>query len=452
MLYVSTRGGSPAVTFEEASARGLAPDGGLYVPESFPDHAALLADTRPLDFARFAEAWLAPLVSGLPEGALRQCCDEAWRDFPSDPAPIHRLSPDTGVLELFHGPTLAFKDFALMFLGRIQAVRARNTGEKITVLGATSGDTGAAAIHAFPGEAGRCVILYPHGRIAPLAERQMLCDVPAHAEALALDGDFDRCQAIVKTLMGDAAARREHALSAVNSINIARILAQTVYYAWACRSLGEEARRRGVRVVVPTGNFGNAVAAEFARRMGAPIVSIVAATNANDTLHRFFTTGEYRPDATKATRAPAMDISRPSNFERWLWLHLDRNGASVAAALAAVEKVGFWRDTAPKDPVVSSACASDARIVETIRRVYSESGYVADPHTACGLLVAGAESGPITLVAATAHSAKFPETMREALGFEPAHPSLERLKAMPMTPKVLPATVEAVRAYLDAAR
>lgn len=450
MLYESTRGGAPAVPFMEAASRGLAPDGGLYVPRSFPDRAAFLRESGDLPFAVFAERWLAPLVEGLPEDDLRRCCEEAWRDFPADPAPLARLSEDLVVLELFHGPTQAFKDFALRFLGRVQAVRARDTGEKITVLGATSGDTGAAAVHAVPAEAGRCVILYPKGRIAPLAERQMLCDAPAHTAALALEGDFDTCQAIVKSLMGDETARAKHRLAAVNSINVARILAQSAYYAWACVRLGETAFRRGVRVVVPSGNFGNALAADFARRMGAPIVAIVAATNANDTLARFFNTGEFRADDTRATLAPAMDISKPSNFERWLWFRLGRDGAKLRAALESVAKDGFWSDPAPRDPLFSGVVTPDARIPGVIREVYSKFGYVIDPHTACAFGEPFPSGGAVTLVAATAHPAKFPETLVPALGFEPEHPALERLKAMPMSPVVLPATEIAVRDWLAA--
>lgn len=456
MLYVSTRGGAPAVNFAEAAARGLSSDGGLYVPESFPDHSALLKASSNFGYARFAEAWLAPLTSGLSDADLARCCDEAWADFPKDnPAPIVRLSGDLAVLELFHGPTQAFKDFALRFLGRVQAVNARVTGEKITVLGATSGDTGAAAVHAVPAEAGRCVILYPLGLVAPLAERQMLCDAPAHTTALALEGDFDTCQAIVKQLMGDPGAREKHRLAAVNSINIARILAQSVYYSWACVRLGDDAFRRGVRVVVPSGNFGNALAADFARRMGAPIREIVAATNANDTLSRFFATGEYRPGATKATLAPAMDISKPSNFERWLWLRLGRDGEAVKAALEAAQRDGVWRDGAAKDPVFSSTVMPDSEIPGVIREVYSKFKYVVDPHTACAFAELVPQHGrdgratPITLVASTAHPAKFPETLVPALGFEPTHPALERLKSAPLNRTVLPATREAVSAWLD---
>ncbi len=450
MLYVSTRGGAPAVSFMDAASRGLAPDGGLYVPESFPDQSALLRTSGDSNYAKFAEAWLAPLAGGMPAGALKLCCEEAWRDFPSDdPAPLVRLSGDLAVLELFNGPTQAFKDFALRFLGRVQAVNARATGEKITVLGATSGDTGAAAVHAVPAEAGRCIILYPLGLVAPLAERQMLCDAPAHTASLALEGDFDACQAIVKRLMGDTGAREKHRLAAVNSINIARILAQSVYFAWACARLGDEAFRRGVRVVVPSGNFGNALAADFARRMGAPIREIVAATNANDTLSRFFATGEYRPGATKATLAPAMDISKPSNFERWLWLRLDRDGATVKAALETAAATGVWRDTAPRDPVFSSTVMPDDAIPGAIREVYGKYNYTLDPHTACAFASPVPAGGPITIVAATAHPAKFPETLVPTLGFEPTHPALERLKTMPLHRTVLPATPEAVLDWLD---
>lgn len=449
MLYSSTRAGAPPVNFVEAVSRGLAPDGGLYVPESFPDHTALLKAGGAGAFSRFAENWLAPFASGMPAGELARCCDEAWTEFPAgNPAPITRLSDDLAILELFHGPTLAFKDFALRFLGRVQSSLARTGGARVTVLGATSGDTGAAAIHAMPAEAGRCVILYPLGKVAPLAERQMLIDTPPHCRALAMETDFDTCQALVKELMGDPAARAKHNLTAVNSINIARILAQSVYYGWSCARLGDEAFRRGLRVVVPSGNFGNALAAEYARRMGAPIREIVVATNANDTLARFFTTGEYAPGATKATRAPAMDIARPSNFERWLWMRLNRDGAAVKAALASAATAGAWHDTR-RDPVISAMTMPDDRIPGAIREMYAKHQYVMDPHTACAFANPVPSGGAITLVASTAHPAKFPETMIPALGFEPVHPALERLKSLPLKRTVIPATAAAVLQALD---
>ena len=449
MLYLSTRGDSPAVNFAEAVSRGLAPDGGLYVPERLPDQSALLMAPVDIGYARFAEKWLAPFSSGLAPEELARCCDEAWRDFPEgDPAPIVRLSADLAMLELFHGPTLAFKDFALQFLGRVQAVLARTTGARVTVLGATSGDTGAAAVHALPADAGRCVILYPLGRVAPLAERQMLIGVPPHCRALAIEGDFDACQAIVKELLGDAEVRAKHSLTAVNSINIARILAQSVYHARACARLGDEAFRRGVRLVVPSGNFGNALAADYARRMGAPIREIVVATNANDTLARFFNTGVYAPGDTKATPAPAMDIARPSNFERWLALRLGGDGMAVKEALKSLARDGRWHDDR-RDPVISATSMPDDRIRDAIRDLYSKFNYVIDPHTACAFAVPVPTGGPITLVAATAHPAKFPESMLPALGFEPVHPALERLKSSPLTRTVLPADARAVLARLD---
>lgn len=447
MLYESTRGGSPALTFTEAAARGLAPDGGLYIPREFPDLTRVIRDGAGKPFARLAAEWLAPLCDDIPAAELLAICESAWREFPAEPAPVVRLDQDIAILELFRGPTLAFKDFALQFLGRLQSRRARLTGERITVLGATSGDTGAAAVHAVPAEAGRCVILYPLGRIAPLAERQMLCGVGKHTRAVALEGDFDTCQAIVKKLMGDEPLRTRLNLSAVNSINIARIVAQSAYYGAACARLGEEAFRRGVSVVVPTGNFGNALAADFARRMGAPIVGITAACNANDTLARYVADGEYRPAPTRATLAPAMDISIPSNFERWLRLHLGAPDA-LNAAIAAIARDGAWRDTTPRHALLAASAASDADIIENIRAVHRTHGYVADPHTACALRVSRACCGPLTLVASTAHPAKFPETMRDALGFEPAHPALEALKSAPLDRTVLPATAEAVKAFL----
>src|ERR1019366_6549905 len=309
MRFISTRGQTPPLGFSDAVATGLAPDGGLFLPESLPDFSRDLVRFEKLSYAELCFEFLRVFATDIPAATLREIVNASYTKL-EDPAiaPLKPLGKNLYVLELWHGPTLAFKDFALQLLGNLYARQCRVRRETINVLGATSSDTGAAAIHGLLGRPGTEIfILYPNGRISPLQERQMACTGAANVFALAVDGTFDDAQAALKEVFSDQAFRTTHRLSAVNSINLVRVLAQCVYYLHAWLRL-PAAERAGVEFVVPTGDFGNVLAGWLLQQMGVPIPGFKVATNQNDILYRFFTTGEYRLGAVAPSLAPSMDI------------------------------------------------------------------------------------------------------------------------------------------------
>jgi threonine synthase len=379
---------------------------------------------------------------------LRAMVDRAYVRFAHpDVAPLVELRDGLWVLELFHGPTLAFKDFAMQLLGGLYAGQIQRTNQPINILGATSGDTGAAAVQGMMGlEGGRVFILYPRGLIAPLQERQMACTGAPNVFPIAIAGTFDDAQRIVKDLLGDVPFARKHHLSAVNSINLARILAQCVYYIHAWRRL-PPAARENVEFIVPTGNFGNILAGWLAYRMGLPVGRFCVATNQNDILHRFFTTGRYETGTLAPSLAPSMDVQMASNFERFLYYAEQRDPARVRTVMEALRRDGRWIFDGFDAGIFRSTRADDEEIREIIDDVYACFHYVVDPHTACGF----AEIDPDrpTVVLGTAHPAKFPETMLEVLGFEPTAPALEELKHHPIVRYELPADVATVRAFIE---
>ena len=445
--FLSTRGQTPPLSFSDAVATGLAPDGGLYLPESLPDLRAELPGWEALAYPQLCAAFLQRFATDIPPEVLGPLVAAAYTGF-SDPAiaPLRQLGPKLRVLELFHGPTLAFKDFALQVLGNLYARQCAVRHQTINVLGATSGDTGAAAIHGLIGRPGNAIfILYPDGRVSPLQERQMACTGAANVFALAVAGSFDDAQAIVKQLLGDQPFRTRHRLSAVNSINLARVLAQCVYYlyAWLRLPAGE---RADVEFVVPTGNFGNVLAGWLLQKMGVPIAGFKVATNQNDILYRLFATGEYRAERVQPSLAPSMDIQAASNFERFLYYSLDRDPARVRAAMASIQATGacvfphFDRDT-----FTASRCV-DAEIPGIIRRVYTQHGYLIDPHTACAFQ--DLNPGRTSIVLATASPAKFPAALRAAVGFEPTDPSLEALKGRPVAKIPIAADAAAIQTFV----
>ena len=317
MQYISTRGQVPAVSFSTAVAQGLAPDGGLYLPEELPDLKPHLAEWSKLSYAELCEAFFAVFATDIDSAELKEVVARSYTKFDhADIAPIVKLDDDRYVLELFHGPTLAFKDFALQLLGNFYESQIARTKSRISVLGATSGDTGAAAIHGLLGKEGvTTFILYPDGRISPLQERQMTCTGADKVFPLAIKGSFDDAQTAMKTVFEDREFAAEVGLSAVNSINLARILAQCVYYLSAYFRLPEDVRG-DITFVVPTGNFGNVLAGWLVQRMGLPIKGFRVATNQNDILHHLFQTGTYQLDDVAPSVAPSMDIQVASNFER----------------------------------------------------------------------------------------------------------------------------------------
>lgn len=449
MRFLSTRGQTPPMGFTEAVATGLAPDGGLLVPESMPrlSQADLDAWSR-LDYRDLTAAVFGCFATDLSPEVIRGCVERAYSGF-SHPevAHVRRLADHLHVLELFHGPTLAFKDFALCLLGEFYELQQARTGVPVNVLGATSGDTGAAAIHGLLGRKGANIfILYPNGGVSPLQERQMTCTGAPNVFPLSIDGSFDDAQKIVKDVFGDLPFRHRHNLSAVNSINLARILAQVVYYFYAWFRLDEKARARGVEFVVPTGNFGNVLAGWWAQQMGLPVAGFAVATNQNDILHRFFEEGVYEVGAVSKSLAPSMDIQIASNFERYLYYMLDGDTDRVRTLMADFRTTGRLAFPPEKERGMRATRTDDAAIIDRIRTIHAEYGYAVDPHTACGFT--GLNPERTSVVLSTAHPAKFPDAMEHALGHIPTHPTLERLKALDPVTYRLPADEAAVKAFI----
>ncbi|MEO1311329.1 MAG: threonine synthase [Pseudomonadota bacterium] len=428
--YRSTRGGVAGLSFDDAVTAGLAPDGGLFVPEAWPQlDRSLLCDPS----ATFEETALAVATAFAPRydrEAMRSAVDAAYGRF-SHPArvPLVQTGPADWVMELFHGPTLAFKDVAMQLLGRLFSNALERTGGRTTVVGATSGDTGGAAIEALAGRPGvEVVMLHPEGRISDVQRRLM---TTVHAENIAnvaINGSFDDCQQIVKALFADEAFREEVSLGAVNSINWARIMAQAAYYVQAAQRLGGS---DPVHFAVPTGNFGDAFAGYVAGRLGANVGRIIIATNENDILDRALRDGVYEPGSAQATISPAMDIQVASNFERMLYEATGREAASVQAAMAAL-KVDRRFDIPPgalkrmRDHLVS--CRVDTEETEeAMRTALAETGMLIDPHTAVGVAAARRARREVRLdgvvvTLATAHPAKFPDIVETATGEKPALP------------------------------
>ena len=429
MHYVSTRGQAPALTFDQAMMTGLARDGGLYVPEHVPQlSAAEIAAMAGLPYEDVALRVIRPFLGeAFTSGELVPLIAAAYRGFGhAARAPLVQLAPGHFLLELFHGPTLAFKDFAMQLLGQLMQAALTRSGARITIVGATSGDTGSAAIEAFRGLTNADVfIIYPHGRVSEVQRRQMTTPTESNVHALAMDGDFDDCQARLKDMFNDHVFRDAVGLAGVNSINWARVLAQVVYYFSAAVALG--APHRPVSFTVPTGNFGDIFAGYIARRMGLPIAQLVVATNHNDILHRTLATGTQRKAGVTPSISPSMDIQVSSNFERVLFDACGRDGAVVAAQMAALGSEGGF-DLGPgewaflKEHFISGT-ASEAETSATIARTLAETGELLCPHSAVGVHVAAQHLGPVPMVTlATAHPAKFPDAVQAATGIRPPLP------------------------------
>ena len=431
MQFVSTRGGAVVPGFSDAVLAGLASDGGLYVPQSWPQltrgEIAAYAN-RP--YAEVAFDIIRRFVDGeIPDAELKRIIDEAYATFrhPSV-APLLELEPGHFVLELFHGPTLAFKDVAMQFLGRVMDHILARRGSRATIVGATSGDTGSAAIEAFRGrDATDIFILHPEGRTSEVQRRQMTTVLDANVHNIALRGTFDDCQDIVKGLFNNRRFRETTHLSGVNSINWGRIVAQIVYYFTAAASLG--APQREVIFTVPTGNFGDIFAGYCAARMGLPIRTLAIATNANDILARTIQTGRYEVTGVTPTISPSMDIQVSSNFERLLFEAVDRDADAVKSMMSGLKQSGGF--SIPDQGMAAirrqfvAGRTDEAATAATIRAVETASGYLLDPHTAVGVAVArslvGGSAPVVTL--ATAHPAKFPAAVKAAAGIEPVLPA-----------------------------
>ena len=383
----------------------------------------------------------------MPKEVLAGVIDRSYQSFTHlGVAPLRQLDEDLYVMELFHGPTLAFKDFALQLLGNLYEEQIKRTGKPIAVLGATSGDTGAAAIHGLLGKEGvHIFILYPEGRVSLLQERQMTCTRAENVYPLAIDGTFDDAQHALKLTFADTDFKERVGLSAVNSINLARILAQSVYYLYAWLLLPEEKRTK-VTFSVPTGNFGNVFSGWLLSKMGLSFGGFHVATNHNDVLHRLFASGVYAKGPVSPSYAPSMDIQVASNFERFLYYFLDCDPIKIREVMETFSRTGTYSFDDFQDHGFTSSRSSDEDIASIIRSVSSRHGYLVDPHTACGLR--NLEGLLPCVVLSTAHPAKFPEVIRESIGAEPKAPSLEELKEHPIVNYPLVPTKEAIQDFV----
>lgn len=447
MTYLSTRGQTKPHTFSEAVEAGLAPDGGLFLPDTWPDISGKLTEWESLSYPELAAEFFTLFAPEISNEEWHSLTKQAYAKFDSpDVAPLRKITEKTFVLELFHGPTLAFKDFALQLLGLLYKRQVAQSGKKLAVLGATSGDTGSAAIHGCMGQDGITIfILYPNGRVAPLQERQMACTGASNVYAIPVPGTFDDAQRVVKETFGDTAFASATNLSAVNSINVARVLAQCVYYIWAWLRLPVD-KRGDVEFVVPTGNFGNVLAGWLAHRMGLPVASFRVATNHNDILYRFFTSGEYRQGDVSPSHAPSMDIQAASNFERYLYFLLGEDPARVREIMSKM-KSGEAVTLPASFGLFRASRMDDATIEKAIAQMWQDWQYVMDPHTACAFTDMRKEG--VSVVLSTAHPAKFPDVVKSATGTEPVHPTLEALKSLPLETHPLIADTQAVKAFIQ---
>lgn len=465
MLYVSTRGEASALGFSDAILTGLARDGGLYIPEQWPQFSAdEIRAMRGLPYADLAIRLLTPFVGDeISPAAFERIVREAYATFRHEAVcPLVQTGANSFVLELFHGPTLAFKDVAMQLLARLMDHVLAERGQRATITAATSGDTGGAAIEAFAGrDRTDMFVLFPHGRVSPVQQRQMTTSSAANVHALAIEGNFDDCQDLVKAMFNDHAFRDRVSLSGVNSINWARIMAQIVYYFSSALSLG--APDRPVSFTVPTGNFGDIFAGYAAKRMGLPIERLVIATNDNDILARTLATGEYRTSGVVATTSPSMDIQVSSNFERLLFEASNRDAGAVQRYMAGLKQSGaFTIEAGALAGIRADFDAGRAAMNETaaaIRDTLKASAYLADPHTATAIHVAGLQGNPTVpmIVLGTAHPAKFPAAVEEASGVTPALPAwldglMERAEKYVTLPSALNMVEDHIGRHARAAR
>jgi len=457
MKYISTRGGIEPIPFRRAVMMGLASDGGLLLPEEVPivSRETLLA-WQGLSYQALAYKIFSLYANDLPSEILRHLIDFSYASF-SHPqiTPVVRKG-GVYILELFHGPTLAFKDLALQFLGNLFEYLLQESGQKMNILGATSGDTGSAAIYGVKGRANiHIFILHPHKKVSRIQELQMTTVPDANVFNIAIRGTFDDGQRIMKTIFNDLSFKEHYALGAINSINWTRVLAQVVYYFYAYFRVAEETQGGEVLAAVPTGNFGDIFAGYLARRMGLPIRRLILATNENNILTRFVQSGDYSIGDVVSTYSPSMDIQVASNFERYLYYLYGENPISVKESMALFQKTGRLtfgqevRQIAQRD--FSSASVNENETLATIRDFYRKEDYLLDPHTAVGLragLLCQEDHLPLICLA-TAHPAKFGEAVKKAIGSDPELPPvLADLEDRTARYAVLPAEVEAVKAYI----
>lgn len=459
MKYCSTRGQVKGLSFSEAVMMGLADDGGLLVPEQIPTlSTAELDKLATLGYVDLAFEIISRFVADdIPAADLKELIERSYSTFTDDQVtPLVKLD-DLYILELFHGPTLAFKDVALQFLGNLFEYQLKKTGQRMNIIGATSGDTGSAAIYGVRGkEKINIFILHPHGRVSPIQELQMTTVTDDNVFNLAVDGTFDDAQAIVKSIFGDLEYKEKHALGAVNSINWARVLAQVVYYFYAWGQVKKDSSAEQFEVSVPTGNFGDIFAGYIAKRMGLPIKRLILATNSNNILSRFVCDGDYSSADVHQSLSPSMDIQIASNFERYLYYLLDQQADKVAAAMADFSDNKVMTFTPEQMQKVASEFASssadDETTIATIKTFYQRTGYTLDPHTAVGVAI-GREvrdtSVPLVCLA-TAHPAKFGDAVTQATGNEPMIPAaFSDLHQRDKKVERIAADIDQIKAYVD---
>ena len=454
MKYVSTRGGVSPVRFKDAVMMGLASDGGLMVPYAVPDVRAKLPNWARLTYPELAFEVIRVFSDDINEDVLKRMTEESYSGFGhADVAPLRGVG-SLHVLELFHGPTLAFKDFALQFLGELFSHILLERGQTLNILGATSGDTGSAAIHAMRGRPGiRVLIMFPDGRTSPLQELQMTTVLDDNIFNLAVDGSFDDCQQLLKSVFNDLQFKQAFSLGAVNSVNWARVLAQVVYYFWAWYQLRCPAV---FDVTVPTGNFGNIFAGYLAKKMGLPLGRLNLATNDNDILARFFRSGVYERGPVHFSLSPAMDIQVASNFERYLYFQLGGDAEGVKTFMSGFQdsQTSTLEHLHGDFDWFQAGAVTDAETVATIEKVFDQFGYLADPHTAVGIAIAEQyQRIDVPMVAvATAHPAKFVEAVEQALPHTPNHhPTLQALAGKETRRYDLDASEASLKTFIEGA-
>jgi threonine synthase len=454
MKYISTRGQTAPMSFTDAGLTGLAPDGGLLVPESFPDLSQDLDRLAGLSYADLAFEVFSHFITDIPAEDLRGLVDRAYATFRHpETAPCVKVG-DRYILELFHGPTLAFKDMAMQFLAQFFEYALEKRGQVLNILGSTSGDTGSAAIHGVRGKSRiHIFMMHPEGRTSPVQALQMTSVLDANVNNLAVDGTFDDCQRIMKTLFADVPFKEKYHLGAVNSVNWVRVMAQMVYYLYSGLKVMKETGADKVQFSVPTGNFGNILAGYYASQMGLPVSRLILATNENDILARFFQSGVYESGKVAHTISPSMDIQVASNFERFLFALLGRDSRKVSEVMNDFLKAGRVDLSDYKDAEVMKLFVSDkadaAETSRTIKEIKDAYDYVLDPHTAVGVAVGERLKNQDPLIClATAHPAKFTEAIIEAIGEEPHHPVLDALRGAETRCESIEADLEAVRAYV----
>ena len=462
MRYISTRGAAPALGFTDVLLAGLARDGGLYVPEAWPHLAPdEIRKLRGLSYEEIAFRIMQPFVGGeIADADLKSMIDAAYGAFRHQAVvQLKQLDDNLWLMELFHGPTLAFKDMALQLLGPLYEHVLAKRGTRVTIVGATSGDTGSAAIEAFRDRAAVDIfVLHPLGRVSEVQRRQMTTVLSANVFNIAVEGSFDDCQDLLKAMFNDHRFRDELNLSAVNSINWARVMAQIVYYVAAAVALG--APERSVSFAVPTGNFGNVYAGYAARAMGLPIERLIVGSNSNDILTRFFASGRMAIEEVRPSLSPSMDIQVSSNAERLLFDLYGRDGAALAQAMASFRRngqlaIGDERWKAAR-AVFDGYRFDDAETLQTIAGIHRQTGELVDPHSAIGIAAAHAAArdrgGPVVALA-TAHPAKFPDAVERATGLRPKLPArLAGLLERPERVEVLPNDLKTVQGYIRSRR